>query len=434
MNQIQKYVELCSEIDGVPISVLVAEHGSPLFVFSETKLRQAIRRADNAFRQRYSDVQFAWSYKTNYLQAVCRVLHQEGAIAEVVSDFEYEKARAGGLCGRDIIFNGPYKPLAILERAVRDGAKIQVDNLEELDQLTTLAVKERRSIDVAIRVFMNAGVTPVWTKFGFDADDGEAVRIIERIATDRRLRLVGLHTHIGTSILTTDAYRIAATKLIELAEVARTRCGFEIQYLNLGGGLPSQCLTRVDGGAGPTIDDYAETICSAIRRCWPENLKLPRLYLESGRALVDDAGYLIGAVVSAKRRSPGEPASGYVVDVGTNLLATAALSDYRVKIARATSDPARDCTLYGCLCMNTDVLRQAVPLPSMIAGDHLVFHPVGAYNLTQSMQFISYRPRVVLVTEGGKVEVIREKEDLNHLEALERLPDHLSSTNRTQFP
>ena len=83
----------CTEIDGVAVSRLVGEHGSPLFVFSEATLRAKYREAHRAFARRYPDVQFAWSYKTNYLNAICRVFHQEGAIAEVVSEFEYEKAR-----------------------------------------------------------------------------------------------------------------------------------------------------------------------------------------------------------------------------------------------------------------------------------------------------------------------------------------------------
>ena len=75
--------------------------------------------------------------------------------------------------------------------------------------------------------------------------------------------------------------------------------------------------------------------------------------------------------------------------------------------------------------MNIDVLRNAAPLPSLQVGDALVFHPVGAYNITQSMQFITYRPAVVMVTEDGMPVLIREREDLAHVESLERVPAHL---------
>ena len=127
------------EIDGISIPALVAEFGSPLFVYSEHNLRSKARRARDAFRSRYPNTSFAWSYKTNYLNAVCRILRQEGWLAEVVSDFEYQKARKLGFSGRDIVFNGPHKPRSILERAISERALIQIDNWDELNLVETLA-------------------------------------------------------------------------------------------------------------------------------------------------------------------------------------------------------------------------------------------------------------------------------------------------------
>ena len=93
-------------IDGVAISKLAEEFGSPLFVMSEFQLRENQRNAIRIFKTRYPKVQFPWSYKTNYLNAVSAVFHQEGSIAEVVSEFEYDKAKNLGIKGSNIIFNG----------------------------------------------------------------------------------------------------------------------------------------------------------------------------------------------------------------------------------------------------------------------------------------------------------------------------------------
>jgi diaminopimelate decarboxylase len=84
--------------------------------------------------------------------------------------------------------------------------------------------------------------------------------------------------------------------------------------------------------------------------------------------------------------------------------------------------------------MNIDVLQEATPLPALSAGDALVIHPAGAYNLTQSMQFITYRPRVVMVMENGSVAVIRERENLAHIESLERLPPQLAENKPLSPP
>ena len=90
-----------TEIDGVPVKNLVEEYGSPLFVLSEKKIRRNYRSALRAFNTRYPKVQFAWSYKTNYLNAVCNVFHEEGSWAEVVSGFEYQKATKNGVPGKN---------------------------------------------------------------------------------------------------------------------------------------------------------------------------------------------------------------------------------------------------------------------------------------------------------------------------------------------
>ena len=93
-------------IDGMAIDDLTARYGSPLFVFSERRLRDRIRRVQSAFASRYESVSFGWSYKTNYLAAICAIMHQEGALAEVVSEMEYQQARALGVPGEQIIFMG----------------------------------------------------------------------------------------------------------------------------------------------------------------------------------------------------------------------------------------------------------------------------------------------------------------------------------------
>ena len=144
-----------SEIDGVPVEDLLEAHGSPLFVFSETVLRGRIRGALEAFRAVYPDVAFAWSYKTNYLDAVCRMFHQEGSLAEVVSGFEYEKARSNGVPGARIIFNGPHKTVADLRRAVEEGALIQIDNRDEALALAGLAEELGRDIRIGMRVALS---------------------------------------------------------------------------------------------------------------------------------------------------------------------------------------------------------------------------------------------------------------------------------------
>jgi diaminopimelate decarboxylase len=414
------------DIDGIPINELVEKYGSPLFVISEKKLREKYRQIYNAFASRYPNVQFGWSYKTNYLQAVCAVLHQEGAIAEVVSAFEYEKARKLGIEGKNIIFNGPYKPLFILEKAASEGAMIHIDHFDEIIDLEKVAEKLNTQIKVAIRLNMDTGIHPQWSRFGFNLETGQALDAVKRIKSGGKLKLNGLHCHIGTFILEPEAYAKEVEKMVNFAYEVEDNFGFKIEYIDIGGGFPSK--NKLKGTylppdvLVPSVDEFAEKITEALY----SNLRpgdFPKLILETGRAIVDEAEYLITTIFASKRLPDGRRA--YIADAGVNILFTAFWYKFNIEIDREIQGVNEPAVIYGPLCMNIDVIDEGSMLPPLERGTRLIFSPVGAYNNTQWMQFIEYRPNVVMIMEDGTVEVIREKEDLTDIERREKLPDKL---------
>lgn len=414
------------DIDGITIDDLVNKYGSPLFVISERKLRENYRKMYNAFASRYPNVQFGWSYKTNYLQAVCATLHQEGAIAEVVSAFEYEKARKLGIEGKDIIFNGPHKPIEILEVAVKEGAMINIDHFDEILDLEKVADKLGKQIKVAIRLNMDTGIHPQWSRFGFNLETGQAMDAVKRIAAGGKLILNGLHCHIGTFIIEPEAYAKEVEKMVKFAYEIEDNFGFKIEYLDIGGGFPSK--NRLKGTylspdvLIPSIDEYAEKITEALY----SNLRpgdFPKLFIESGRAIIDEAEYLITTIFASKRLPDGRKA--YIADAGVNLLFTAFWYKFNIEIDREVYGANEPSVIYGPLCMNIDVIEEGTSLPPLERGTRLIFSPVGAYNNTQWMQFIEYRPNIVMIMEDGTVEVVREREDLTDIENRERLPEKL---------
>jgi len=419
--------EPVTHIDNVPVEELVADFGSPVFVISEKTIRETVAEARNAFETRYPKVKFGWSYKTNYLDAVCRIFHSEGSWAEVVSGFEYEKALRNGVKGSEIIFNGPDKSDADLKRAVENESPVHIDHFDELYSLSSIAKKVGKKARVAIRVNMDTGVYPMWDRFGFNYENGDAWDAINRIMLDENMNLTGLHTHIGTFMLTAEAYGVAATKLCDLAVRTHRKHGKAISYIDMGGGFASRNTLKGAYWQGkdtvPGFDDYAEAITSAIinSEISPENL--PTLILETGRALIDDAGSLIGTVLANKRLSDGRRST--VVDTGVNILFTAFWYDHEFHPAKETSDHLEETTLYGPLCMNIDIVRDAIAFPLLKKGDHYVVKRIGAYNMTQWMQFITYRPAVVLIDMNGKTHIIRRAENLDTVTAAEVVPEHL---------
>lgn len=402
-----------THIDGVSIHELTHTYGSPLFVFSQRKIESLYTTLHTAFASRYPNVTFGWSYKTNYLNAICRIFHSLGSIAEVVSEFEYQKARSLGIEGRDIIFNGPYKPYDALKIAVQEGAKIHVDNLFEINDLEKIADELGVHIPIAIRINMDTGVYPQWSRFGFNYENGEAYEAVGRIYTGGKLSLVGIHTHIGTFMLDPNAYKIATTKIMRLKEEVERDFGAIIDYIDLGGGFASKAnLKGMYQSADvivPTADEYAHAITDTIH-LMNKSEHLPKLYLETGRALIDEAGYLITSVHGYKRFPDGK--KGYILDAGVNILYTSSWFNFTVELDRAYHGLNEPSVLNGPLCMNIDVIEESIMLPPLDRGSCLILSPVGAYNYTQAMQFIRYKPSVVLIDNVGQAHLIKAMDDL----------------------
>ncbi len=414
-----------SSIDGVSVNELVKEFGSPLFVFSQKTIEEKYNEFFEAFSSRYPKVQFWWSYKTNYLDAICKLFHKLGSKAEVVSEFEYQKARHLGVEGKDIIFNGPYKPKKALLQAVKEGAKIHIDHLYEINDLEEIASELNIEIPVAIRCNMDTGIYPQWSRFGFNIDNNEAYNAIKRIYEGKKLILTGLHAHIGTFMLTANAYAKETQKLIKLKNKVEQDFGFEIEYIDIGGGFASK--NRLKGVyqapevVVPSANEYAEAIVNAIY----ENNKgaLPELYLETGRALIDEAGYLLSSVFASKRMPDGK--KNYIIDAGVNLLYTNFWYNFEIFLDKRYDGLSEPSQINGPLCMNIDIIAPNIMLPALERGSVLTIWPVGAYNITQSMQFIRYRPNIVLIDKEKNVHLMKKSENLDTIIENELIPQFL---------
>lgn len=414
-----------TEIDGVSIEKLTSEYGSPVFVMSEKKIRENFRKMNRIFKTRYPKVQFAWSYKTNYLNAVCKVFHQEGSWAEVVSGYEYERAKKNGNAGENIIFNGPDKSEDALKKAIQDGAKIHIDHFDELYTLLQVTEELDKKANVAIRVNMDVGIYPRWDRFGFNYENGEAAQALKRIVLSERLNLIGLHTHIGTYMMTSEPYRIAASKLVELFRMLHDEYDVKLEYIDMGGGFPSNNTLKGQYLEAeqilPSYELYADAITSELLNLTLPLEEMPTLILETGRALVDNAGYLISTVIGLKRLATGKRA--IIVDAGVNYLFTSFWFKHKIVPAQQNGTFTENAAVYGPLCMNIDCLREDIVLPTLKKGDKIVIFNVGAYSVTQWMQFITLRPNVVMVFEDGTAEIIREAETMEYITSRERMPE-----------
>jgi diaminopimelate decarboxylase len=422
---------IVDRIEECAVPALLREFGSPLFVVSRTHLIEEFHAFRDAFRARYPETEVAYSYKTNYLTAIRAALHDEGAWAEVVSGLEYEMARRLGVPGERIVFNGPYKRDEDLRRAVSEGAFVNVDGFDELSALEEAAAAVGRVPAMGLRLTVRATPVP-WEKFGFSVEAGFAEEACRRAAASRRIRLAGVHVHLGTDLDDAAAYRTTIEALVPLLQRCEKRHGVRWEQLDLGGGFPNRHrYVRGRGGMTPEqvfpafADAAVKPLTAALRRLQSR----PRLVLEPGRAVVEHPVFLLSTVVAAKRLPGGAKAA--VLDAGVHLLPTAYYTALDVAPAETAPLSVEEVTLFGPLCMQVDCLATGLRLPPLRRGTHLVVKNCGAYADSQSMQFIHARPAVVVVS-GRRADLAREAETVEHFIGRDRVPARARAPRSTR--
>ena len=422
------------QIDGVSLKSLAKEFGTPLYIVSERALLRRFHLMQQAFSHRYPRVTFGWSYKTNYLQAVCAILHREGAWAEVVSPLEYEMARRLGVSGQRIIFNGLAKTEDSLKRAILDGAKVHIEHFDDLQLLERAAAEVKRAANgsyskfpMGLRINLDAGIYPAWNHFGFNLESGQAWEAARRLNASTLLALKGIHCHIGTFILDKEAYRRAMVKLLDFADSLRREYGINLEWIDAGGGIAS--INTLHGSylmgehLTPAVAEYAAAITEPIVARYRNVESMPELFLESGRAIVDECGFILTAVSASKSLPNGKKA--LIVDSGVNNLFTALWYKHDLALTEETNSLMEDTAVYGSTCMAIDIIRESVLLPPLKRGDLLLIKNAGAYNMTQWLQFINPRPAVVMISDKGEVELLRDRETLDDMTRPEHLPERL---------
>ena len=413
-----------SHIDGVPVDELVEEYGSPLFVYSERSIVDKYHELRDAVARRWPRVQMAWSYKTCYLDAVCKTYHREGSWAECVSGMEVEKARRNGVPMKHIIFNGPHKEQEALEAALKGGAIVNVDHFDELVRIEQIGKDGDFVPKVGIRLNMSAGNTPRWDRFGFNLDNGQAWDAVRRMIGAGRVQLIGVHAHLGTFVLDTGAYHEGASKVAAFANRLKTELGIVLEFIDLGGGFASKSRLKSQYLPGeqvtPSASQYAEAIHEGLSGLDYAQDQMPTLFLETGRALVDEAGTLIATVIANKRLADGRRA--VVLDAGVNVLFTSWWYRHDIIPTTYCAGTPEPTVIFGPLCMNIDVVCEHMLLPPMQVGTKVLVRPVGAYNVTQSMQFIHLRPAVAMIGMKGQHGCIRAIETLADLVRGESVP------------
>jgi diaminopimelate decarboxylase len=399
------------EVGGCDVVELAREFGTPAYVYAEQDLRARARAYLDAFSLRSDDFEVIYASKAAPVTAIHRVFIEEGLSVDVASGGELHIALEAGYDPARIHLHGNNKSEAELRQAVDAGVgHVICDSFDEIARLDAICAAAGREQAVLIRVtpgikaethsYVQTGQLD--SKFGFGLEDGLAAGAIEEVRRSARLRLEGLHAHIGSQIFELEPYVRAIEALAELADPEWCR------MLNVGGGLG---IAYTADDHPPSVDAYVEVKVEGVKRVFDP---VPRILVEPGRSLVGNAGITIYGVGTVKE-IPG--VRTYVaVDGGMsdNLRPMLYGSRYEALIAdRAAAEPDTTATIAGMHCESGDVLVRDVGLAGPRAGDVLVTPATGAYGHAMANNYNGVpRPPVIFCSDGdARVVVRRETND-----------------------
>ena len=408
-------------VGGVGARRLAREHGTPVYVLDEARLRANCRAYVTALRDTHPNSQAIFASKALCCMATCRLAYDEGMWVDVVSAGEIHTALRAGVPAGALMLHGNNKTREELALAIEAGVgRIGVDNFNDLELLDALTRETGRRVDVLLR--LTPGIEPhthkaistggVDSKFGFGIPDGTAQAAVRRTLELPGVRLRGLHCHIGSQVMELAPFEQAAHSMMEIAAWMAHDCGVPVEELDLGGGLGIRYLPA---DRPPAIRDYVTTLAGIVReRAGAARIPLPRLMVEPGRSIVGEAGatlYRIGAI---------KPIAGirtYVsVDGGMYENPRPALyqARYEAALAERMREPRLSpVTIAGRCCESGDVLIWETAMPEPRPGDLLVIFSTGAYTYSMAGNYNRYpRPPVVFVQDGkARVAVARETVD-----------------------
>jgi diaminopimelate decarboxylase len=412
------------KIAGHDLSALADEYGTPLYVYDAETIRTSLREYVNAFF-RYRPVRVAYSVKACALIGVGAVIAREGVDASVASLGELEAARRAGFPVSRMELHGNAKPDDEVAAAVKARVgRFVIDGAHDIERLARLTHGLRHQQPVWLRVAPGIKVDThphlvtgtVDSKFGAPIGTGEALAQAREIARAKGLSLVGIHAHIGAQVRDARPYGELARALIAFANEVRAATSAPITELGMGGGVAVRLRSTEEA---PELDDYARAVTQPVRK--DRALRGATVYVEPGRGLVGRAAVALYRVVGTKRVP--EVRTFVAVDggMGDNIRPALYDAEYTAVLAARAGEPAtEEVTIAGRYCESGDVLIRSVRLPTARAGDVLAIPATGAYSVAMSSNYNETpRPAVVLV-DGGRTRVIRDRESVADIWRLER--------------
>lgn len=447
-------------ISGADATALSHKYGTPLFVFSEPRIRQNIARLQSAAKQVDRPIKFCYASKANSNMAVLQVVRNAGIDIEVNSGGELYKALRLGFRPDQIIFNGTSKTDEELDEAVRAGIyAINVDSIYEIGLVEDAVRRARSQLNsglpparIALRLVPEIGTRShlglqtalLTSKFGISSS--EVLEAFHRgLQNPELIHVCGIHIHVGSQTPDVEPFAEAFKSMWNHLMTIHRETGHTLEHINLGGGIPVNYLRDrsqadqlpeherdmlgADLEPSAVLQEALRVARESARDAAAEHL-LDRvtILLEPGRSIIADAGVVLTKVRNIKRR-PETNDIWLLTDAGYNILLS--MNNYKwyyhlVSASRACEPVEAQYKVAGPLCDSGDVyfdierhgrLPDYRLLPREVKpGEVLALLNAGAYSLAQMFPYNGRPlPGAVMVREGGRAEIIRKAETYEDL-------------------
>ena len=416
-------------IGGCSIEDLVKKYDSPLYILDELTLRNSCRAYKKALEKYYPGESLPiYASKANSSIFMSNLVASEGFGLDAVSEGELLTAIKGGVPNEKIVFHGNNKSDKEIEFAIKNRIKIIVDNDHDLKRLEKISDSFKSDLEIMIRFtpgiechtheYIRTGSFD--SKFGFGIESLN--KLFQVIKETKRIKLVGLHAHIGSQIFELDPHKDLGEIMVNVILQAKN-FGHNIKELNVGGGLG---IKYTENDNPPSIDEWIKTVSlSIIQACKKNKLDLPVLMCEPGRSIVSTAGVTIYKIGSFKE-IPG---------IRTYLSVDGGMSDnprpitYQSNYSAClvnnplSSNPKNKYTVAGKHCESGDVLFKELELGNCKTGDLICVFGTGAYNYSMSSNYNRIPKPASLLVFNGEAEIVQKRESPHDLLKYDVLPD-----------
>jgi len=383
-------------IGGCSASELVSTFGTPSVIIDESALRERARRYQDGLRSRWPNSEVIWASKSLPLTSVFRVIGEEGLGVDIAGGGELVMALAAGVNPSKILMHGNAKTDEEIEMAVNAGVgTIVIDNFDDIDRLEKIVKDEQ-----AVLVRIIPGVLPEThlanatgqddSKFGLSISDAKVA--IERLKASNKLRLDGLHLHIGSQIMSTKPFIQSIEAIASLGEFS---------VYDLGGGLGARYTYK---DSPPSIEEYLDALIDTARKYLPSNA---RILIEPGRSMVADTAVTLYRVVSVKH------SARTFVAIDGGMADNLEVSLYGQRFEATVANRVGGGELYALVgrhCESGDILIDGVRLQNPKVGEIIAVPVTGAYCLTMANNYNgARRPAVVFCRDGLARPVVRRE-------------------------